>query len=243
MRWIPISLIVTVIPAILGWAASGWKGAAAAVGLVIALWIYAFAQSETIVARSLGARAWRAGARSGGTAGDKAGGRKRRNPNRSRILVYPEPAPAALVVRSMFSRGVIIVSQGMISCLTDEEFSALLRSARARLRSRGIVLASLSAVLLLWVSRFSPQGWLGVLVQDRPVVRGEGQSLTPLSAVHFVMLYPLTRLLLGAQKKASESALPQDAVRKIERMRGIWPAAGGRLPAALERASALSILS
>jgi hypothetical protein len=230
MRWIPISLILTLVPAILGWAAWDWRGAAIAALIVWAFWIYALAKSESIVAQALDAKVWR------------PSGKKRRNRERARVLVYPEPAPAALIVRSAFGRGIVIVSQGMVGCLSDDEFAALIRTAKTRLRTRGIVVASLSAVLLLWVSRFSPQGWLGVLLQDRPVVKGEGQSLTPLSAVHFVMLFPLTRLLLGERRKAQEPGLPRDAVRKIEKMRRIWPAAGGRLPAALERSSALSIL-
>ncbi len=235
MRWIPITLILTLVPGLLGWTAWGWRGAAVAVLAILLFGFYALMRSEAIVAAALDAKPWRSAQGPGAKPLE-------------RLFVYPEPAPAALALRSAFGPGIIIVSQGMVGCLTDSEFSSLVDGARARLRTRGIVMASLSAVLLLWLSRFSPQGWLGVLLQDRPVVRGEGQSLTPLSAVHFIMLYPLTRLLLGgkkprSKKRATDVTLPVDAVRKIEKMRKIWPAAGGRLPAALERSSALSILS
>lgn len=123
-----------------------------------------------------------------------------------RVVVYEETAPNAIVARSFWSRGTVMVSQGLIALLDEQELRAIIRLAHARARSPGIVLQTFCAFFSVLLFLLVPQSWSKLFFSGRPLHRGEEQLLSPASMLRFLLIFPATRFFLNA------SQMPRDLI-------------------------------
>jgi hypothetical protein len=135
------------------------------------------------------------------------------------ILVFGDTAAQALTVRSPFSHGTILVSEGLLGVLTEAELRQLLTASVNRLRARGMVFRSMCAwwaQLALWIA---PRPWVELAFGK---VEWH-EALRPAAALRFLTSYSIARFFarLG---RVTESDAPQ-SYRRLSHWLG-----GGRNP-------------
>ena len=127
-----------------------------------------------------------------------------------RIQVSADLAVFALVVRSVGSPGTILLSEGILGTLTEEDLRQLLSLSVVRLRSRGMILQALCACLAHLTLSIAPQAWVNLLYGE---LRSHTQ-LQPLSALVFASLYSVARFFswLGRMRPTLEIDAPRSFV-------------------------------
>jgi hypothetical protein len=110
-----------------------------------------------------------------------------------RILLTVKVEPEIRVVRSWLSPGSILLSQGVLNLLSEEELRSILDEGLGRLRRPGIVLQTICSLLLVAVLRLSPSSRVRV------------EQLTPFAVLIDLTLRPLVVYLsyLGDQRAFS----------------------------------------
>lgn len=109
-----------------------------------------------------------------------------------KIFSFSDPAPQALVVRSPGSVGSILVSEGLLGVLTEDELRHLLLSCVTRLRARGIRFQSLCAWMAHIALEFAPRPWIELLFGE---LRWH-EELGALGALRFVLAYSVARFFV-----------------------------------------------
>lgn len=97
-----------------------------------------------------------------------------------RILISRDPLPRAWILRAAGGTGRILLTQGLLALLNEEELRAVLRCAVIRLAGARMPYRTFCASLAARLDLFLPRG-----------------GLTPLKAIVGCMLYPLARFLAG----------------------------------------------
>src|SRR4051812_1101870 len=64
-----------------------------------------------------------------------------------KIFVFSEVSPCAVVGRRFGGKGTILLSQGTIALLTEDELRAVIEACVHRTRERGIAIKTLAAIL------------------------------------------------------------------------------------------------
>lgn len=77
-----------------------------------------------------------------------------------RVFSFSDPAPQALVARGLASPGAILLSEGLLGALSEEELRELLDTSVRRLRSPGIRFQTLCARLAHLILEVAPRSWL-----------------------------------------------------------------------------------
>jgi hypothetical protein len=144
----------------------------------------------------------------------------------------PDPAPSALVVRSLLGRGRILVSQGILALLSEEELRALLGAAVIRCGDRRLPLQSACALLAVTTLSLAPREWVSMVFAGRTPrpERGKKRPLSPVSALRFLAIFPIARVFmkLGSMGESALRARLLDsphsgaAVRKISHAIHPW---------------------
>jgi hypothetical protein len=207
--------LVAAAPALVGFFVAGSRGAAYGAGLgVLALVFGSFIAEEGAI-RALGATERgaldfthsleRALVLSGWPVATRA----------PRVLFYQDPGPGALFVRAPLGAGAVLLSQGLVSALDEEELRALFAEACARARAPGVALRSLCFWLALGLARAGSLEWASVVFLGARQKRG----LEPQAALRFAAVFPWMRLLVRLASVPS-GVMPSDAAQRSESYAG-----------------------
>jgi hypothetical protein len=154
---------------------------------------------------------------------------QQKNKQAPRVLIFGDPSPNALIVKSWFGSGTILISQGMIALLNEEELRAILKLCLQRLWERGSSFQSLCALLALFTLSFAPHSWIHLFFAGRALRKEEEVLLSPLSGMRFFALYPATRLFVylgktskSGRRQVSLSGPDFVAVQKVIQAIQIW---------------------
>lgn len=145
-----------------------------------------------------------------------------------RVLIYADPFPNVLVVKSMGCRGTVLLSQGLMTLMNEEELRAILEMCIERIQGPGIVFQSFCSTLALWVFSFVPQS-----------LRAQ-RALTPFRAIPLLLIFPLIRRVLSFGVLPIRSNLTdtsdifrQIAIQKINQAVRIWGSKGAQFSPSL----------
>ena len=147
-----------------------------------------------------------------------------------RILIYPNPIPQFLMARGLFcSKGTLILSQGLMSSLREEELRILLRQAIKMLPKMQTCFLSYDTVVLLILLRVIPAGWVDLLLSQRRLTPTEEKSLTPLNFAAFSVVFPTIRVLVRFVMELNNRLFQGEAegdfklvLRKTQNSMGPW---------------------
>lgn len=117
-----------------------------------------------------------------------------------RLLVFADPSPNALAVRSLGGRGTILLSQGLISLLNEDELREVLILCLLRLKQSSIVFQSFCAILAIWALGFAPRPWVNLVFAGKTLSTREEQLLSPVSGVGFLVFFPVARFIFNLGK-------------------------------------------
>jgi Zn-dependent protease with chaperone function len=133
-------------------------------------------------------------------------------PNMPRIRVFSDPAPSALVARSLGGHGTVLVSQGLLALLDEEELRDVLRALLLGARARGIVVRSASAALASAVLGLAPKRWSRLVFGGAP--GGPAGSAGPGAALAFAAFFPPARFYLSMSRPIGNPPLPGSSARR-----------------------------
>jgi heat shock protein HtpX len=159
-------------------------------------------------------------------------GKEKRMP---KFSVFSDPSPHIWVVRSLGGSGRVILSQGLVSLLNEEELRAMIAWSMFRLNERGIVFQSFCSVMAVWLLNLAPRPWVNLVFAGRVLSKSDEKSLHPNTFIGFLILFPLARFLLLLGKPTTMHPLPDvnsstysAVLQKISRAVSIWgPSHGG----------------
>jgi hypothetical protein len=145
------------------------------------------------------------------------------------ILIFADPSPNALLIRSLGGRGTILLSQGLIALLSEEELRSVLRLCVSRIREPGIVLQSFCCTLVVWALNFAPYAWVNLVFEGRELSSSDERFLGPFSALGFLVLFPAVRFFITFGRPPLRNQQPiglggtySSAVQKITQAVHIW---------------------
>ena len=114
------------------------------------------------------------------------------------------------MARGILGPGTVLISQGLLNVLDEEELRGVIREAAIRTTDPSLILKSLC-------------GWLAHMLSPFPPGR-----MSVWSAIGFILRYPLMRYFLWLSRVRSKARrLDEDfsgALRKVARMRGTFGA-------------------
>lgn len=105
------------------------------------------------------------------------------------LLVYSDPTPNVFTVRSFGGKGTVLLSQGLVALLNEEELRAILRMCLYRVRKTPLVFQSFCAQLTIWSLASAPQVWVDLVFSGRTLSKEEERLLSPLSTVGFLISF------------------------------------------------------
>jgi hypothetical protein len=116
------------------------------------------------------------------------------------LYVFPDPLPDALCLRSLGSQGTILVSQGLLSILNEQELRAVLRRCMKKVSHPGIYFLSFYTVLSIIILKLAPRSWADLIFSGKPLTRLDEFKLSPGTGILFVILFPLIQMLLDLSR-------------------------------------------
>lgn len=142
------------------------------------------------------------------------------------VWIFPDPAPNALVMRSLLGTGAILLSQGLTDRLTEAELRSVLVASVHRVRDPLLSVRTLGAALAALVLRRAPESWKEALITTR---NGENPSRPPMAVLPFLTFSFLLGMAESFQKSApiftDLSAVDPDLVaarHKMEKSARHW---------------------
>lgn len=138
-----------------------------------------------------------------------------------RILILIDPAPQVLTVKSAWSSGTIIVSQGVFSALNEDDLRACLAECLKKIQSPESVISSVCTWINSAIYRLFPRGWSKLLIEGLSLSR---QDLDLTGFVLFLIYYPWIRVLnwIGAPAKLTNQGGLVEVTRKLNDHQKIW---------------------
>jgi hypothetical protein len=126
-----------------------------------------------------------------------------------RILSFSDPAPQALVTRGLSGPGSILISEGLLGALSEEELRELLRACVTRLRRRGVRFQTLCAWLSHGALELAPRPWIELVFGE---LRWH-ESLGVWGALRFVSIFSVSHFFADLGRVAVV-----DAPRALRRL-------------------------
>jgi hypothetical protein len=204
VRLIFLVFLFSLLPALIAGIWMGLMGLIGATGLILLLILFLLAGSERgmirlfkaglVVSRGLG--------RSLEFALVEAGenGFPSPRPLPPRLLVFPDPFPRAFGFRSLGGTGIILLSQGSIAALSEADLQIALQCCADQTRRVGVTVRTLCAFLALLILAITPHAWKNWVFWPRASISigtvQKSQSVSSLSAIVFLLIFPLCQLLL-----------------------------------------------
>lgn len=148
---------------------------------------------------------------------------------RPRVMVYSDASPNALAIASLGGPGTILLSQGLIALLNEEELRVVLLLCLSRLKESGIRFQSFCSILAVWALGFAPPAWVGLVFSGKVLSKSDEGLLHPPAVVGFLVVFPLARLFLRLGKPVRKYENPGKsnefyaaALQKIVHAIQIW---------------------
>jgi hypothetical protein len=151
--------------------------------------------------------------------------------DRIQIKIFQDPSLNALAIKGWGSQGTIILSQGLISRLSEAQLRAVLRHLADRCDTVGYSLTTLGAVIAAGVFSLAPKGWVNWAFYGRHELSSQ-DGFTPISAIRFLVLYPFARIFvrLGgigvsnriSDPKSNKSEVLAEALCELNRSASLW---------------------
>ncbi len=113
------------------------------------------------------------------------------------VELYSDPSPKALVCKSIGSKGKILLSQGLLSALNENELRNILVHCQKQTIGFEPVLSSMCAVVAQFFLRLSSDSWVHVFyLQAESQAQWQKRNLSPASILSFLVFYPCVRWVL-----------------------------------------------
>lgn len=126
------------------------------------------------------------------------------------LWLRQDSVPNAFWGRGPGTPGFIVLNQGLVEFLSENELRLVLRILLQRVQRRDASDRTLVAVLLLaWVKRL-PQAWTQLLLGGRDVKADQAKLLGPASFIGFLLGYPGLRLLVWMARESEPALVIQD---------------------------------
>ena len=126
------------------------------------------------------------------------------------VYEVAESAPNALIARFGGGAGRIILTQGLLASISEEELRVVIRALVLRLRSpllsRQTFCASLAHRLLQW----APEGWTRFVLAGESPSAVDPDRLPPLAFLGFLLIYPWARFLIWCGNSAEGGGPPAE---------------------------------
>lgn len=141
------------------------------------------------------------------------------------VRVFADPAPNALVLRSLLGSGTILLSQGLLDRLGEEELRTVLAQALHRLSDPHLPLQTLTAALAAFTLRRASGSWMDALVTSRSKQTPRWSVLSVGAFVVFAFLVGYARLWIRAvPAPQAGSTVPgfEDLQRRLGQTNQTW---------------------
>lgn len=125
-----------------------------------------------------------------------------------RIFSFSDPAPQALVARGLGSPGAIVLSEGLLGALNEDELRELLEACIRRIHGRGISLQTVCAWLAHGSLELAPRPWIELLFGE---LRWH-ESLGVFGALRFIVIFTVARFFTDLGRAPMVDA-PRSLVR------------------------------
>ena len=114
-----------------------------------------------------------------------------------KLLVFPDPAANAAIARSLGSNGLILISQGLISQMSEQELRSVIHHCIIACQPTEAAVTSICAVLASGALRLAPKRWVELTLQSNSS-RGirSGSDLGPLGAIAFLFFLPVAQIFV-----------------------------------------------
>lgn len=138
--------------------------------------------------------------------------------NAPKIVVFADPAPAALFARAVAGRGTLLLSQGFLATARDAELRSVLSLAQDRAHRPGALLQAYCASWIALVLRVAPRSWSRALLGGRGIA--PEASLSVASALLFSTCFAISRFFARMSGTASQGA-PLESLHLLPRDRSV----------------------
>lgn len=126
------------------------------------------------------------------------------------LWLRQDSVPNAFWGRGPGTSGFIVLNQGLVEFLSENELRSVLRILLQRVQRRDASDRTLLAVLLLvWVRRL-PSPWTQLLLGGRDVKADQEKLLGPASFIRFLLGYPVLRLLVWMARESEPDLSTRD---------------------------------
>lgn len=123
-----------------------------------------------------------------------------------RLIVFPDPIPEAFGLRSFFGRGTLLMSQGLVGLLDEKELRTVMKICVIRMRHPFVIFQGLCSVGLVLSTRLAPRSWVDLVFLKKPLASIQSHRLNSLSALRFVLAFPVIRFFLIMGKAPSKAS-------------------------------------
>ena len=130
------------------------------------------------------------------------------------IHSFMDPAPQALVVRGLFSPGAILLSEGLLGILSEEELRDLLNVAIQRIRNPEMPFRTLCAWLAHLTLVIAPRAWLGLLFGELKT----NKRLGALNALCFLPVFSAAKFFVSLGRLPAENGAYDNAPRAFTQL-------------------------
>lgn len=135
-------------------------------------------------------------------------------------FVFSSPCPDAIIVRTFFSSGTLLISQGLLRLLSEEELRAVLAHCTQRCQNPNLPIQSLSLILATLTLKAAPIK----LTQAFLMGNTHSSRLTGFSRfdfLKFLLTFPLAQVFILLSGSSQKITLPNEnfdsAMRKIRK--------------------------
>jgi len=154
------------------------------------------------------------------------------------VRVFPDPSPNVLIVKGPGGPGTLLISQGLVALLKEEELRALFKLCAERSQSPGLLLQTLCSFMACRLFDLAPKDWVQLVLSGgkvKPSLRKQ-HGLVGFRVFVFLMILPIALIFLkigGDTRVASfknddpeRNSNLNNALQKIERNKSMWEVTG-----------------
>ncbi len=119
-----------------------------------------------------------------------------------RFYTYVDPIPRFCCIRAWGSQGTILMSQGLLARLDEEELRKILKLSVFKLNQSTVFLYTFYSVLIILCLQWVPPSWRKIFFQkERMIAQTQTSSFHPLTTLKFLLFLPWVQFFLSIQAK------------------------------------------
>lgn len=120
-----------------------------------------------------------------------------------KLMFYNHSLPQILTVRGVWSRGIVLISQGAISLLTEKELLSIIEIAQIKIQRTEVVTKTFFSFLTYWILKATPKCWANLIFYKRIIEKNPSHHhLSLWSAFLFVFFYSFIRFFHSTAKES-----------------------------------------